>query len=78
MKRLQKKLTADCLFTFNNNLYKQINGCAMGNPLSVILASIFMAKLERDVDDLFLRNRKEEQNALIMKLNTYHHKIVLP
>ena len=51
MKRLVKILTAECLFIFNNKLYRQINGRAMGNPLSVILANIFMDKLERDVVD---------------------------
>ena len=30
MRRLLKKLTSDCLFTFNNTLYKQVDGCAMG------------------------------------------------
>ena len=91
MKRLLKKLIADCLFTFNNKLYKQINGCAMGNPLSVILANLFMAKLERDVvdpakpilykryvDDVFLSKRTEEQDTLIMKQNThkvFRHKV---
>ena len=88
MKRLLKKLTADCLFSFNNTLYKQVNGCAMGNPLSVTLASIFMAKLERDivdpakpilykryVDDVFTRKKKNVDDTLINKLNSYHKSI---
>ena len=70
MKRLLKKFV--CL-TFNNKLYKQINGCAMGNPLSVILANIFMAKLERDVVNpakLILYKRYVDDVFLRTKLNT--------
>ena len=29
-------------FSFNNNMYKQIDGMAMGSPLSVALANIFV------------------------------------
>ena len=83
-----KKLTSDCLFTFDNKLYKQINGCAMGNPLSVILSGIFMSKLEKEivyptnpilyrryVDDIFTRKKKNEEDNLLPKLNSYHEKI---
>ena len=31
-----------CTIQFNQCLYKQIDGCAMGDPLSVILADIHM------------------------------------
>ena len=60
----------------------------MGNPLSVALASIFMAKLERDivhpakpilyrryVDDIFTRKKKNAEDTLITKLNNYHKNI---
>jgi len=36
-------------FSFNDKLYKQIDGCGMGNPPSPVLSNIFMAKLEADV-----------------------------
>ena len=88
MKRLLKKLTSECLFTFNNVIYKQIDGCAMGNPLSVVFANIYMAKLERDIvdpsnpilyrryiDDIFTRKKKEERDTLLPKLNNYHKNI---
>ena len=88
MKRLLKKLTSDCLFTFDNKLYKQVNGCAMGNPLSAVLSGIFMSKLEKDivypsnpilyrryVDDIFTRKKKDEEDSLLPKLNSYHENI---
>ena len=48
MKRLLIKVTKGCDFTFNGNLFKQVDGCGMGNPLSPVLANIFMCKLESD------------------------------
>lgn len=88
MKRLLQKLTSDCLFSFNNKLYKQTNGCAMGNPLSVILAGIFMSKLEKEVvypenpilfkryvDDVFRRKKVGEVDTLFTKMNNFHKNI---
>ena len=76
-------------FSFNDNLYKQIDGCGMGNPLSPVLANIFMAKLEADavrpfnppfydryVDDCFSKKKKDEPDALFERLNRYHPNIV--
>ena len=36
-------------FTFNNEVYIQDDGVAMGSPLSPILAEVFMAELENSV-----------------------------
>ena len=49
MKRLLFRVTKGYIFTFNGNLYKQADGCGMGNPLSPVLANIFMCELELDV-----------------------------
>ena len=88
MKRLLKKLTLDCLFSINDRLIKQVDGCAMGNPLSVVLAGIFMTKLEKEivyptnpilykryVDDIFNRKKKADIDNLLPKLNAYHKNI---
>ena len=88
MKRLLKKLSSDCLFTINEKLVKQIDGCSMGSPLSVDLSGIFMTKLEKEVvyptnpilfrryvDDIFNRKKKNEDDTLLPKLNAYHPKI---
>ena len=48
-KRLLINVTKKSMFSFNGHLYKQIDGCGMGNPLSPVLANIFMTKLEADV-----------------------------
>ena len=88
MKRLLKRLTSDCLFSINNRLIKQVDGCAMGSPLSVVLSGIFMSKLEKEVvyptkpilyeryvDDIFNRKKKNEEDTLLPKLNSYHKNI---
>ena len=43
------KLAAECTFKFNNRFLKQVNGCAMGGPLSVTFSDIYMVKMENDV-----------------------------
>ena len=61
----------------------------MGNPLSPVLANIFMAKLEADVvrpfnppfydwyvDVCFSKKKKDEPDALFEQLNRYHPNIV--
>ena len=87
-KRLLLKVTQGTVFSFNNRLYKQIDGCGMGNPLSPVLANIFMAKLEEEivepsashlyhryVDDCFSKRKKDQPDELLEKLNTYHPNI---
>ena len=48
-KRLLYKLTTEVSFQFNYKLFKQINGCTMGGPLSVTLSDIHMIRMETDV-----------------------------
>ena len=47
MKNLLLLCTKNVYFTFENNIYQQNNGVAMGNPLGPMLAGIFMAHLEK-------------------------------
>ena len=88
-KKLLIKLTKECTFSVNNGLIKQIDGCPMGGPISVVFADIYMCKMEDDVvtplklifyklyvDDTYLR-KKNTTNELFEKLNTYHHNIKL-
>ena len=80
--RLLYKLTTESTFIFQSNYYKQIDGCTMGGPLSVILSDIFMTKLENDivrpakpeyykryVDDIICRRIKNEGDLLFQSLN---------
>ena len=38
--KLLKKLTQECVFTINNRLIKQIDGCPMGRSISVVFSGI--------------------------------------
>ena len=83
-------VTKNNVFNFNGHLYKQIDGCGMGNPLSPVRANIFMAKVESDVlrpcnppfydryvDDCVSKRKKGKPDDLLEHLNSYHPNIVL-
>ena len=87
-KNLLTKLATNCVFSFNNVLYKQIDGCTMGGPLSVVLANIFLSKMEKDiitphnpifykryVDDIYVRRKKDESDILFDEMNKFHKNI---
>ena len=84
-KRLLYKFTTDCTIQFNQSFYKQIDGCAMGGPLSIILADIHMVRTENEVvkpmnppfykrfvDDIYSRRNKFQQDVLFEALNDFH------
>ena len=85
-----KIATSDVQFSFNNVIYSQVDGVAMGSPLGPTLANIFMGYLEtklvnelssqalyiRYMDDCLVISQSEEVNeALFCKLNALHEKI---
>ncbi|CAH8868003.1 unnamed protein product [Trichobilharzia szidati] len=88
MEELLLKCTMNVHFLFNKELYKQIDGVAMGSPLGPILADIFLAKLEngplkdvinelefycRYMDDTFLIMKNEKEAKNILdKFNEVH------
>ena len=89
-KKLLIKLTKEFIFSVNNRLIKQIDGCPMGGPISVVFADIYMCKMEDDViaplkplfykryvDDTYVRREKNTTDELFEKLNTYHDNIRL-
>jgi len=47
---LLRAATKDQLFTFNGQLYEQIDGVAMGSPLGPLLANVFMCSNEETLD----------------------------
>ena len=84
------KLTTDCTIQFNQRFCKQIDGCAMGGPLSVILADIHMVRTENEVvkpmnprfykrfvDDIYSKRNKSQQDVLFEALNNFHPNIKL-
>ena len=87
-KRLLGRVTKGTVFSFNGKLYKQVDGCSMGNPLSPTVANIFMCKLEEDVvtpcnllfydryvDDCFTKRKANTPDNLLEMLNSYHPNI---
>ena len=77
-------------FSFNNKIYKQTNGVAMGSPLGPVIANIFMVHLEetmipqlstkmsswyRFVDDTFTFIKDGEIDSVEEALNRFHEDI---
>ena len=72
-------------FSVNSHLIKQIDGCPMGGPVSVIFSDIFICKMEDDVvvpakpifykchvDDTYISRKKNFNDELFLNLNSYH------
>ena len=89
-RKLMKVATSGVQFSFNNEIYTQIDGVAMGSPLGPTLANIFMGYLEskmvdeltsqtlyiRYMDDCLVISQSEKANEnLFRKLNSLHEKI---
>ena len=77
-------------FTFNNNIYQQCDGIAMGYPLGLVIAGIFMVQLERTlpprlieymtpwkryVKDTIAAIKLVSIDHALMILNTFHKNI---
>ena len=88
MKRLLLKLTTENTFILSSNFYKQIDGCSMRGPLSVILSDICMTKTEEEVikptnpsfykrfvDDIISKKEKYQPNFPFENLNNHYPNI---
>ena len=49
MKKLLKHAYLKTAFTFNDKIYKQVDGVSMGSLLGPLLANVFMTELEKDI-----------------------------
>ena len=71
--KLLRKLTQKCVFSINNRLIKQVDGCPMGGSISLVFSGIYVCKMEGDivipanpilykryVDDTYVRRIKHE------------------
>ena len=71
-----------------NDLIKQIDGCPVRGPISVVFSEIYVSKKEKDivasmmphfykryVDDTYIQRKKKEPNSLFEKWNSYHPNI---
>ena len=87
MRDLLLLCTKNMHFSYNEDIYTQTDGVAMGSPLSPVLAGIFMAELERTilptlrdhispwkryVDDTIFCIKEESVEHVPSKLNGYH------
>ena len=83
-------MTTDCSIQFKQSFYKQIDGCAIGGLLSVILADIHVVRTgnevvkrmnppfyNRFVDNVYSRKNKSQQDVLFEALNNFHPNIKL-
>ena len=89
MKELLLFCTKGVPFSFNGDLYKQIDGVMMGSPLGALFANIFMTELENEiipkltdmtnwtryVDDTFAFVKLGREKEIQETLNSYHHNI---
>ena len=85
--KLMQLATSSVKFSFNNNINQQINGIAMGSPLSPALETFLLATEKvklfniakrpsvyfRYVDNTFaIFNNKEDCNTFLIHLNSLH------
>ena len=76
------KLTKESVFSGNNHLIKQIDGCPVGGPISVVFSDIYMCKMKEDVlkpfkpifykrymDDTYVKRKRNEADTLFDALN---------
>src|SRR5438552_44995 len=93
LKELLLGCCVDNIVDFNGNLWKQIDGVAMGSPLSADLSNAFLSLMEEEhfknenslfklymryVDDTFVITENEEQEQkLFTSMNTWDNKIIL-
>ena len=75
-------------FMLNPKFHKQVDGCSLGGPLSVIFSHIYMTKTERKVveptkpqfykrfvDGIINKRYKDQPDNLFQALNSNHPKI---
>ena len=90
IKKLLTLCTKNVHFSFNNEIYMQTDGVAMGLPLGPVIANIFMVELEttlapmledhvqkwrRFVDDTFADVKIGSVENVLLVLNSFHKKV---
>ena len=89
MKCLLLKLMTGNTFTLNSNFFKEIDGCAMRGPLSVIFSNIYITKTEEEevvkptnpsfyerfVHDIISKKKKHQPDLLFENRNNHHPNI---
>ena len=65
-----------CTITIYNNIYQQSNDVAMGSPLGLVIAGIFMVQLERTlrlIEDMTPWKRYVDNTIATIKLTSIDH-----
>ena len=90
MRDLLLVCTKNVHFSYNEDIYTQVDGVAMGSPLGRVLVGIFITDLERTillilrkhtspwkryVDDTISYIKEESIEHVLSKLNSYHDNI---
>ena len=90
MKKLLTLCTKNVHFSFNSEIYIQLDRVAMGSPLGPVIANIFMVELEttlspkledhvqkwrRFVDDKFAYVKIGSVEYVLLVLNSFHKNI---
>ena len=88
--KLLRKLAQEWVFSINNRLIKQVDGCPMVGLISLVFLDIYLWKLEADIvipanpvfykrymDDIYVRRKKHGIDKLFLDLNSYHENIKL-
>ena len=90
-RRLFEKLTKNCVFSVNDKLVEQIEGCPMGGAISVTISGIHMKIMEKDcvaplnpkfyqhyIDGTRTKRKKNPTNdELFTNMNSHHKNIKL-
>ena len=70
--------TKNAYFTFNNEIYQQCDGVAMGSPLGPVIAGIFMVELEKSLIPNLMEHmspwkRYVDDTIAVIKLSSIEH-----
>ena len=89
-KKLLNGSCKSCTFLVDVRLIRQVDGCSMGSPISIVLSNIFRVKMEfhvvktlktklfkRYVDDIYSKQIKSQPDKFFKKLNNSHLNIKL-
>ena len=81
--KLLRKLAQEWVFSINNRLIKQVDGCPMVGLISLVFSDIYLCKLEADIvipanpvfykrymDDIYVRRKKHGRDKLFLYLNS--------
>ena len=49
MKKLLKDACSKTVFTFNDKMYRQIDGVSMGSPFGRLLQNVFKTEIEKNI-----------------------------